>query len=325
MVSYQEKIHHRAEQATSVCTPAMLKKLEEHKYKSSDASPLDFYVMQHFWNKMVSYAPLWLAPNLITTIGLAVNVAVTLFYLSYCPNMEGEAPRYIYLLVALSVFFYQTMDAIDGKQARRTGTGSCLGELFDHGCDAISNTMVVAATVTTAQMGATGQGAIVIVSFLVAFYCAQWQTFVTGELEFGWIDVTEGQFLMMAIHLLTFKNGVQMWDTPVYGDMQLKHVAALCGMFGSLTSMLRNMYTIFYKNERPTVAGTSVLQPSFVPACVVAMFYYIFTWGRVVDGAPGSLYREASILVVVTFGCVIAKMSVWLVIAHMTKHPHKYW
>lgn len=30
------------------------------------------------------------------------------------------------------------MDAIDGKQARRTGTSGPLGELFDHGCDAIN-------------------------------------------------------------------------------------------------------------------------------------------------------------------------------------------
>jgi len=28
------------------------------------------------------------------------------------------------------------MDAVDGKQARRTGTSSPLGQLFDHGCDA---------------------------------------------------------------------------------------------------------------------------------------------------------------------------------------------
>jgi hypothetical protein len=34
---------------------------------------------------------------------------------------------------------YQTLDAIDGKQARRTGTSSPMGELFDHGCDSVSN------------------------------------------------------------------------------------------------------------------------------------------------------------------------------------------
>jgi len=28
---------------------------------------------------------------------------------------------------------YQSLDAIDGKQARRTGTSGPLGEMFDHG------------------------------------------------------------------------------------------------------------------------------------------------------------------------------------------------
>jgi phosphatidylglycerophosphate synthase len=32
----------------------------------------------------------------------------------------------------------QTLDAIDGKQARRTGSSNALGELFDHGCDSMS-------------------------------------------------------------------------------------------------------------------------------------------------------------------------------------------
>jgi ethanolaminephosphotransferase len=33
------------------------------------------------------------------------------------------------------------MDAIDGKQARRVGMASALGEMFDHGCDAINTTV----------------------------------------------------------------------------------------------------------------------------------------------------------------------------------------
>ncbi|CAN1217453.1 Choline/ethanolaminephosphotransferase 1 [Linum perenne] len=35
-------------------------------------------------------------------------------------------------------FLYQTFDAVDGKQARRTNSSSPLGELFDHGCDALA-------------------------------------------------------------------------------------------------------------------------------------------------------------------------------------------
>jgi phosphatidylglycerophosphate synthase len=33
----------------------------------------------------------------------------------------------------ISLFAYQSLDAIDGKQARRTGMAGPLGEMFDHG------------------------------------------------------------------------------------------------------------------------------------------------------------------------------------------------
>lgn len=42
------------------------------------------------------------------------------------------------MLSALGLFFYQSLDAIDGKQSRRTNSSSPLGEIFDHGCDAFS-------------------------------------------------------------------------------------------------------------------------------------------------------------------------------------------
>lgn len=44
----------------------------------------------------------------------------------------------MYFLTGFGLFLYQTLDAIDGKQARRTGSSTPLGELFDHGCDSVS-------------------------------------------------------------------------------------------------------------------------------------------------------------------------------------------
>ena len=49
-----------------------------------------------------------------------------------------QAPAWAFILSALGLFIYQSLDAIDGKQARRTNSSSALGELFDHGCDAVS-------------------------------------------------------------------------------------------------------------------------------------------------------------------------------------------
>ena len=48
-------------------------------------------------------------------------------------------------MVSLLLFLSHTLDGIDGKQARRTGNGTPLGELFDHGCDSWS-TVFIAST-----------------------------------------------------------------------------------------------------------------------------------------------------------------------------------
>ena len=57
---------------------------------------------------------------------------------SYNCLLTLQAPAWAHILAAAGVFIYQTLDSIDGKQARRTNTASPLGELFDHGCDAVS-------------------------------------------------------------------------------------------------------------------------------------------------------------------------------------------
>ena len=51
---------------------------------------------------------------------------------------KKDVPGWCLLFCSLGLFAYQSLDAIDGKQARRTNSSSPLGELFDHGCDAVS-------------------------------------------------------------------------------------------------------------------------------------------------------------------------------------------
>ncbi|KIH47948.1 hypothetical protein ANCDUO_21987, partial [Ancylostoma duodenale] len=119
-------------------TPEELKRLADHKYSAVDTSWLDELCMKYFWEWAVEFYPLWLAPNLITLIGLIVNLITVLVLSHYCPTAREVAPSWAYALAALGLFTYQTLDATDGKQARRTGAASPLGELFDHGCDSIS-------------------------------------------------------------------------------------------------------------------------------------------------------------------------------------------
>lgn len=59
-----------------------------------------------------------------------------------------------------------TLDAIDGKHARNTGNSSPLGELFDHGCDALSSTLQ-----TIALGGGFQCGKHPFIAFVYSMFC----------------------------------------------------------------------------------------------------------------------------------------------------------
>jgi len=49
--------------------------------------------------------------------------------------MSAVLPASVLALNGFGIFWYQTLDAIDGKQARKTDNCSPLGQLLDHNLD----------------------------------------------------------------------------------------------------------------------------------------------------------------------------------------------
>ncbi|XP_039228167.1 choline/ethanolaminephosphotransferase 1 isoform X5 [Drosophila yakuba] len=204
LLSYRDK---------HILSAQQLRKLSEHKYSCFSASLLD-PLLQPWWNWLVAQTPLWLAPNLITIVGLILNVVTTLILICYSPNGVEAPPRWTCLLCALGLFIYQSLDSIDGKQARRTNTSSPLGELFDHGCDSISTVFVALSACISCQLGHYPNWLFFQCFCAIAlFYCAHWQTYVSGTMRFGRIDVTEAQFSIIAIHLVSAALGPEIWLT----------------------------------------------------------------------------------------------------------------
>jgi choline/ethanolamine phosphotransferase len=66
----------------NVLTTQEITRLREHRYASEGTTLLDPY-MQRFWKWLVEYCPLWVAPNLITIVGLAINIATSILLLIY--------------------------------------------------------------------------------------------------------------------------------------------------------------------------------------------------------------------------------------------------
>ncbi|GAA6076962.1 cholinephosphotransferase 1 isoform X1, partial [Tachysurus ichikawai] len=124
------------------------------------------------------------------------------------------APSWAFILSALGLFIYQSLDAIDGKQARRTNSSSALGELFDHGCDAVSTVFVAVGSCICAGIGAYPNW-MFFCGFvgMFIFFCAHWQTYVSGTLRFGIVDVTEVQIAIIIMYLMSAFGGVSLWET----------------------------------------------------------------------------------------------------------------
>ncbi|KAH9635543.1 hypothetical protein HF086_003157 [Spodoptera exigua] len=128
-----------------------LKGFEKYKYNSVDTSVLSNYVMHPFWNWCVQFCPVWVAPNLLTFTGFLLTV-LNFFVFSYydygfyamtAENItKDQIPSWVWGVSAVNLFVAYTLDGIDGKQARRTGTSGPLGELFDHGLDSYSAVLI---------------------------------------------------------------------------------------------------------------------------------------------------------------------------------------
>ncbi|XP_077560965.1 cholinephosphotransferase 1-like isoform X5 [Haemaphysalis longicornis] len=308
--------------SSDILSPQQLKRLSEHKYSCSGASFMDPF-MQPFWNWVTSKCPLWLAPNLMTLSGLFVNIVTSLILVYYSPTATQEVPRWAFLLCALGLFVYQTLDACDGKQARRTGTSSPLGELFDHGCDSISTVFVALAVCIAVKLGS--YPAWMFFQCFVAitlFYCAHWQTYVSGTLRFGKFDVTEAQFSVIMIHLISAIFGPDIWATKVvFVELPLKFLPLCIGVTAASFALVSYAGTIFtggVGKNGSTVAGTSVLSPSIPIALVVVPAFIIY------QKSTGGIYEHHPCLYIIAFGMVAAKVTNRLVVAHMCRSEMDY-
>ncbi|XP_031825798.1 choline/ethanolaminephosphotransferase 1 bbc isoform X4 [Nomia melanderi] len=303
-------------------SPGQLKRLSEHKYSCTTNSLLDG-LLQPWWDWLVSKVPLWLAPNLITILGLIVNILTTLILVYYSPDAKTEAPRWACFLCALGLFIYQSLDAIDGKQARRTGTSTPLGELFDHGCDSISTVFVALSACIAVQLGYYPTWMFFqCFCAMTLFYCAHWQTYVSGSLRFGKVDVTEAQFTIITIHLISAIFGPKVWMMELpYTGTEVK-VFPLWAAVGIAILLAQSSISVILAGgvgkNGSTVAGTSVLSPIIPFSFVVVPAFIIYR------KSAEHVYENHPALYILAFGMVAAKVTNRLVVAHMTKNEMQY-
>jgi ethanolaminephosphotransferase len=188
------------------------------------------------------------------------------------PPGSYAVPGAIFLLNGIAMLLYQTLDNMDGKQARRTGTSSPLGLLFDHGCDAFNlllgsaNWMAAMAMVPGVSElvgradpggvqersavsalfgGDTVLAALLMLCPMVTFYVATWEHYHTGKLILPPFNgPSEGLALGATLSFLSFLWGPMCWQGTTLTDGALGRLASLGAAdaldFAALQGRVRN-------------------------------------------------------------------------------------
>lgn len=259
----------------------------------------------------------------MTLGGLVIVIATAILFIIYSPDAKQDMPSWLLILGALSIFIYQTLDACDGKQARRTNSQSQLGELFDHGCDSLSTIFIALIVAITCKLGASPTILFAQCCFAIClFYIAHWQTYVSGTLRFGSFDVTEIQFSIMFMLLLTACLGSSIWTyiIPVI-NLELRTIPIIGSVIGGMFALYDNFPVILtggVGKNGSSVANTSVLSPS-IPL-ILFVIQAIVIWKK----SPSLLYENNSCLYLLFIGLIATKITIRLIVCHMSKSKMGY-
>ncbi|XP_008811957.1 choline/ethanolaminephosphotransferase 1-like isoform X1 [Phoenix dactylifera] len=325
--------------------------LNKYKYSGVDNSLVAKYILQPFWSRCVNLFPLWMPPNMITLTGFMFLLLSALLGYIYSPHLDTAPPRWVHLAHGMLLFLYQTFDAVDGKQARRTNSSSPLGELFDHGCDALACAFESLAFGSTAMCGRTTFWFWVIAA--IPFYLATWEHFFTNTLILPMVNgPTEGLMLIYISHFLTFFLGAEWWaqdfrksipifswvpfvpEIPLYGVVLFLMI--VFAVLPTIGSNISNVHMVVQARK-----GSMLLALAMVVFCVIFtlylsrclnkllfFFWQLFPFGVLLAGvliwsnlSPSDImYNHPHLIIVGTgfaFGFLVGRM----ILAHLCDEP----
>jgi ethanolaminephosphotransferase len=232
---------------------------------------------------------------------------------------------------------YSTMDNVDGKQARRTGTSSGLGELFDHGIDSLNCTL--ASLLETAAMGlGTSQAGIItaLIPCLPMFF-STWETYHTHTLYLGVFNgPTEGLIIACLVMICSGIYGPQIWTQPITDLVGHHYFFGHHEFFG--TCSVVDIWV-------PLIVGA--LFVAHIPFCVhhvvqarrkdnLPILPVFLEWTPIVVFTAATclwLFSPYStlmpdnhlVLFCVTMSLVFGRMTTKIILAHLTRQPFPYW
>lgn len=199
----------------------------------------------------------------------------------YGSGFGGPVHDWFGLVIGLLHFTYITLDNVDGKQARRTGSSSPLGQMFDHGCDAITFGLGV---MTLSRFRQLGSGYLTF-SFLAlaptGYFMYNMKEYYMGEYFLPIINpVSEGSMIDLIFVIYCYCIGWEELQKPVFYDMNVGQCFAGTMVIFQIYQNIEMFIEILTaeKYEKPMQVPKFLIQFSSywlcVILCVTLSFFY---------------------------------------------------
>lgn len=309
-----------------------------YKYSGSSDSITYRFIGRPFHEWAINLFPTNLAPNCITLIGFAAELYSFLY--SYWDSRQTNDPLYpsSCYLNGICLLIYQFMDAMDGKQARRTGTSSPLGQFFDHGIDALVTVLEMMKISMTFQMMCNETCFFFMLFTCIGFYTTSWEEFNTGTFYLGYISgPDEGLLLLAFAHILTghFVELMDITEKPIIKYIFLGGFAVtiIGNVTASVKAVIQNKTTFnkFFFSLLPLLVTVlihmihfySFIDNSMYPEYIMSMGFLIcfqaqiLVCAHLVQWQPIKLYR-----ITVICGWIAASLPMFIRTLELN---HRFW
>ncbi|XP_066143748.1 ethanolaminephosphotransferase 1-like isoform X1 [Euwallacea fornicatus] len=309
-------------------SPEQLNGFDNYKYNCKDTGLLSIYVMHPFWNWVVQYCPKNIAPNLLTFTGFLCTIGMYLMlmvmdydFTASDPDHPEVAPlpRWVWFMAGLLLFVGYTLDGIDGKQARRTGTSGPLGELFDHGLDSYT-----AGLIPATMYSIFGRGShysvppfrmfFTMCNVLVNFYLSHFEKYNTGVMFLPWgYDFT--MCGMIITFLITSLFGSDLWQYSIFGITNGMFVEGTLYFFSAITNWPIVLHNI-YKSYKDGTGHMRSFPEAIRPLIPLILCYYItYLW---MAWSPSNIIEKDPRALFFLMGTIFSNISCRLIVAQMS-------
>eukprot|EP00300_Choanocystis_sp_HF-7_P027270 c32351_g1_i1.p1 GENE.c32351_g1_i1~~c32351_g1_i1.p1 ORF type:complete len:449 (+),score=123.54 c32351_g1_i1:98-1348(+) len=246
-----------------ILTAQGIEAVKRYKYSGCDLSLYYEYFASPWANWLVqNVTPMWLAPNVITLSGFFLTLAWHLVIFCYAPHMNEQVGGWVGWGAAITTFVYQTMDNMDGKQARRTFSSSAVGQLLDHGCDAVITSLFALNSAVMLRIGGSRlehtEGTVfsgfypyMFVIALTGVYLTQWEEFHTGSFRLDIINgPNEGILFIILIGVMQAVSSPNFAHTPLISKYSPLDMALMLTIVAGAATNLAQMWRV-WGNVRP--------------------------------------------------------------------------